>query len=119
LEELAFDCAAVVGFPDGTGAVGAYGVAGCVEEFGFGCLQDPLRPCGGLLAGIDLDAFAGRGEDGALRGWRFCRVLSGRSGREECGAENQEDVGSLHDRAVYPKDVWPVWRNETECGRWG
>jgi hypothetical protein len=25
----------------------------------------------------------------------------------------------LHDRAVYPNDVSPVWRNETECGRGG
>jgi hypothetical protein len=119
LEDVAFDCAAIVGFPDGTGAVGAYGFAGCVDEFGFGGLKDPLRSCGGLLAAIDLEAFAGGGEDGALRGWRFCGVLRGCSGCEECCTESQEDAGSLHDRAVYAKDVSPVWRNETECGRCG
>ena len=70
MDEFAFDGAAVFGFPDGAGAVGAYGVAGCVDEGGFGGLEDPLWAGGGLLAGVDLDAFAGDGEDWVLRGWR-------------------------------------------------
>ena len=99
MEEFTFDGAAVVRSPDGAGAVGAYRFARCVEQRGFGCLKDPLGASGGLLAGIDLDAFAGHGEDGALRGWRSGGVLSGCEGRGgECRGENQRKMDLLHHR---------------------
>ena len=94
----------------------AYEIAGCVGKVGFGCLKDPLRTSGGLLASVDLDAFAGDGEDGVLGGWRLCGILSDRGGCE-CCTEDQEELGSLHDRAVYPKDVSPVCSDENGvCG---
>src|SRR5260370_1275465 len=71
----------------------------------------------GMWRGSGRAGSRGGGEDGVLGGWWLCGVLNGRSGREECCAENQEVVGSLHDRAVYPKrcfassedrnGVWP------------
>jgi hypothetical protein len=115
LENIALDGAAVTRFPNGAGAVSADEAAGCVDEVGFGGLEDPLWTSGGLLAGVDLNAFAGDGEDGVLRGWRFRGVLSDRSGCEESCAESQEKAGSLHDRGVYRKNVSPVWMHETEC----
>ncbi len=106
MEELAFDGAAVARFPDGAGAVSAYGVAGCVDERGFGCFKEPLRPRGGLLTGVNLDAFAGDGEDGVLRGWRSGEVLGKRSGRKGKGCgEDRVGTAALHCRTVYAETV--------------
>ena len=115
MQDIAFDGAAVTGSPNGACAVCAYEVAGCVDEVGFRGLEDPLRASGGLLAGVDLDAFAGDGEDGVLRGWRLCGILSDRGGCEEACGESQEEAGSMHDRAVYPKEVSRVCSGKTEC----
>ena len=95
--------------------MGTYEAAGCVDEVSFGGLEDPLRASGGLLTGIDLDAFAGDGEDGMLRGWRLGGVLSDRYGCQEGCEETQAVVYSLHNRAVYRNDVALVWSDETEC----
>jgi len=66
LEDLALDGAAVTGFPDGPGSVCSYDLAGGVDERGFGGLEDPLRAGSGLLADVNLHAFAGGRQDGTL-----------------------------------------------------
>lgn len=102
MEEFAFDGAAVVRFPDGAGAVGAYGFAGCVDEGGFGCLKDPLRSRGGLLAGVDLNAFAGDGEDGVLRGWWSGGVLGEHGGcHGERRGKKQAKIDSMRHRLQF------------------
>ena len=52
-------------------------VAGGVDQRGLWGLKDPLWACGGLLAGIDLRAFAGNGEDWVLRRRRNRWILFG------------------------------------------
>ncbi len=78
--------------------MGAYVVAGGVDERGFGSLKYPLWAGGGLLASIDLNAFTGDGEDGVLRGrWGggiLRGILRGRDSCDgECCGEDEEETG--------------------------
>ena len=117
MEELAFDSAAVVRLPDGPGAVGAYGGAGCIDEGGFRCLKNPLRSRGGLLTGVDLDALAGDDEDGMLRGWRGGGVLGMHSGRKGEGRdEDRIEKAALHCRIVYAFKFEGTKRSVAEAG---
>jgi hypothetical protein len=80
LEKFSLDGAAVFGFPDWAGTVGACGFTVCVSERGLGRLEDPLRAGGGLLAGVDLHAFAGNCQDDVLGFWGVCGILGGCGG---------------------------------------
>ena len=102
--------------------MGAYGFAGGVDERGFGGLKDPLRSGGGLLAGVDLDAFAGDGEDGVLRGRAvsvgFCAIAA--VARKRVATRIESEMDSLrHRNSLRRGSVSRVWRNETECGGCG
>jgi hypothetical protein len=105
LQEITFDGAAIIRFPDRSGSVRSYGCTGRVDERRFGGLKDPLWASRGLLTVVDLDAFAGDDEDGVLRGRRFRWILS-RSGHgsEHCD-ESQRKAGMWCHRPQFTPGV--------------
>ncbi len=96
--------------------MGANGVAGCVDERGLRGLEGPLWAGGGLPAGVDLNAFAGDGEDGLLGGWRVRGILSDCNGRKSKrrGEDQGEKVSLPHWEEFYASAL-RVCVNETEC----
>jgi hypothetical protein len=117
LEDFSLDGASVFGFPDWTGTVGACGFTVCVSEGGLGCLEDPLRADGGLLAGVDLHAFTGNCQDDVLGCWRVRGILSGYGGGDGEGrGEYQQNRSAVRHGGILRSGFASLNERNGVCG---
>lgn len=117
LEEFSLHGGAVFGFPDWAGTVGACGFTVRVGERGFWSLENPLLACGGLIAGVDLHAFAGNCQDDVLGCWWISGILGDCGGGDgERGGEDQENTGSLRHGHILRSGFASLSERNGVCG---